>query len=169
MDYLFFTLEIIHGGKIGRYLLPIRKKLVDTCSAIKSFLQLACVHERSLRHRQHLKFGEPTQHTYYFIVVISVGIIHDDYCFLKERNSPFENEELSIQRMKNSFVCNLWSWTKLFIDDGPLSCNFFDWLGSRLGQVLFSVAFFAFGSTLRRLLYTSCMLWDAPFFLSIHF
>ena len=44
----------------------------------------------------------------------------------------FDDEELSIQRMKNSFVCNLWSWTKLFIDEGPLLLiNFFDWFGSR--------------------------------------
>ena len=51
----------------------------------------------------------------------------------KERNRiAFNNEELSIQRMKNSFVCSFWSWTKLFIDERPLSLiNFFDWLGSR--------------------------------------
>ena len=51
----------------------------------------------------------------------------------KEKNMiAFDNEELSIQRMKNSFVCNLWSWTKLFIDEGPLLLiNFFDWFGSR--------------------------------------
>ena len=51
----------------------------------------------------------------------------------KERNKiAFENEELSSQRMKNYFVCNFWSWTKLFIDEGPLPLiNLFDWLGSR--------------------------------------
>ena len=48
----------------------------------------------------------------------------------KERNRiAFENEELSIHRMKNSFVCNFWSWTKSVIDEGPLPLiNFFDWL-----------------------------------------
>ena len=51
----------------------------------------------------------------------------------KERNKiAFGNEELSIHRMKNSFVCNFWSWTKSVIDEGPLPLiNFFDWLGSR--------------------------------------
>ena len=32
----------------------------------------------------------------------------------------FENEELSIQMMKNSLVCNFCSWTKLLIYEGPL-------------------------------------------------
>ena len=51
----------------------------------------------------------------------------------KERNRiAFENEELSIHKMKNSFVCNFWSWTKSIIDEGPLPLiNFFDWSGSR--------------------------------------
>ena len=44
----------------------------------------------------------------------------------------FDNEELSIYRMKNSFVCSFWSWTKLYIDEGPLPLiDFFDWLGFR--------------------------------------
>ena len=35
--------------------------------------------------------------------------------------------------MKNSFVCNFWSWTKSVINEGPLPLiNFFDWLGSSL-------------------------------------
>ena len=35
----------------------------------------------------------------------------------KERNRiNFDNEELSIHRMKNSFVCSFWSWTKLLIN-----------------------------------------------------
>ena len=51
----------------------------------------------------------------------------------KERNMiAFENEDLLIQRMKYSFVCNLWSWSKLCIKVGPLPLiNFFEWLGSR--------------------------------------
>ena len=50
----------------------------------------------------------------------------------KERNRiVFYNEDLSIQRMKNSFVCNLWSWGKSCLDVGPISLiNFVDWLGS---------------------------------------
>ena len=39
----------------------------------------------------------------------------------KERNRiAFENEELSIHRLKNSFVCNLWLWTKSVVNEGPL-------------------------------------------------
>ena len=51
----------------------------------------------------------------------------------KERNRiAFVNEDISIQRMKNSFVYNLWSWSKSCLDVGPLPLiNFFDWLGSR--------------------------------------
>ncbi|RVW51258.1 hypothetical protein CK203_075425 [Vitis vinifera] len=50
----------------------------------------------------------------------------------KERNRiAFDNEELSIHRLKNSFVCNLWLWTKSVVNDGPLPLiNFFDWLGA---------------------------------------
>ena len=51
----------------------------------------------------------------------------------KERNKiAFVNEDISIQRMKNSFVCNLWSCSKSCLDVRPLPLiNFFDWLGSR--------------------------------------
>ena len=51
----------------------------------------------------------------------------------KERNKiTFTNEDISIQMMKYSFVCNLWSWSKSYLDVGPLPLiNFFDWLGSR--------------------------------------
>ena len=51
----------------------------------------------------------------------------------KERNMiVFYNEVLSIQRMKNSFVCNLFSWAKSScLEVGPFSLiNFVDWLGS---------------------------------------
>ena len=35
----------------------------------------------------------------------------------KERNLlEFGNEELSLQRLKFSFVCNLWSWVRVSID-----------------------------------------------------
>ena len=58
----------------------------------------------------------------------------------------FENEEFSIQRMKNSFVYSYWSWTKLFIDEGPLSLiNFFYWLGTRWGWMSFFVSPLLFG------------------------
>ena len=50
----------------------------------------------------------------------------------KERNMiVFDNEVLSIQRLKNSFVCNIFSWAKSSIVVGPLTLfNFVDWLGS---------------------------------------
>ena len=49
----------------------------------------------------------------------------------KKRNKVvFENEDLSIQRMKYFFVCNLWSWSKCCMVEGPNSLiNFFEWLG----------------------------------------
>ena len=38
-----------------------------------------------------------------------------------ERNRiAFDNEDFSIQRLKNSFVCNLWLWTKLVVNEGAL-------------------------------------------------
>ena len=51
----------------------------------------------------------------------------------KGRNRiAFKNEEFAIQRMKNSFVYSYWSWTKMFIDEGPISLiDFFDWLSIR--------------------------------------
>ncbi|KAJ9680532.1 hypothetical protein PVL29_019761 [Vitis rotundifolia] len=50
----------------------------------------------------------------------------------KERNRiVFENEVLSLQRLKNSFICNLLFWANSSIVEGPLSLfNFVDWLGS---------------------------------------
>ena len=49
----------------------------------------------------------------------------------KERNMlTFANEELSLQRLKNSFVYNLWSWVRVFIDlSSSLLVSFIDWLG----------------------------------------
>ena len=57
--------------------------------------------------------------------------------FWKERNMiVFDTEVLSIQRMKNSFVCNLFSWAKSCLEVGPFSLiNFVDWLGSCWGLV----------------------------------
>ena len=51
----------------------------------------------------------------------------------KARNSiAFEDDVLSIQRLKSSFVFLLWSETNLFIKDGPSTLvGFLDWVGSR--------------------------------------
>ena len=44
----------------------------------------------------------------------------------------FDNEELSIQRLKISFVGNLWSWSRVSIDMCYISLvSFIDWLGSK--------------------------------------
>ena len=40
----------------------------------------------------------------------------------------FDNVELSIQRMKNSFICNLWSWSRVFVYEGQS----IPWLESHL-------------------------------------
>ena len=43
----------------------------------------------------------------------------------------FENEVLSIQRLKTSFLNSLWSETNLFIKDDPSTfVEFIDWVGS---------------------------------------
>ena len=43
----------------------------------------------------------------------------------------FDTEVLSIQRMKNSFFCNFFSWAKSCLEVEPFSLiNFVDWLGS---------------------------------------
>ena len=57
----------------------------------------------------------------------------------KERNLiVFDNEELSSQKLKNSFVCNLWSWFRMSVDVCHVSLvSFFDWLGFKGGQVMF--------------------------------
>ena len=51
----------------------------------------------------------------------------------KERNLlAFDNEELLIQRLKNSFVCNLWSWFRVSVDMSPNSLvSLIDCLGSK--------------------------------------
>ena len=60
----------------------------------------------------------------------------------KEKNRiTFDNEEFSVHRLKYYFVCSFWSWTKLYINVGPLPLiDFFDWLGSRCGWVRFFVS-----------------------------
>ena len=77
----------------------------------------------------------------------------------KERNMiAFDNEELSIHTLKNSFVCNLWLWTKSVINEGPLPLlGFFYWPGASWGLVIFCIPS-SFVCAFWRLLYTSCML-----------
>ena len=69
----------------------------------------------------------------------------------KERNrKSFENVELSIQRLKYLFLCNLLTWTKLFIGERLMSLiDFIDWLGLVWGReylFVFSSFFLAFFS-----------------------
>ena len=51
----------------------------------------------------------------------------------KERNLlAFGNEELLLQRLKYSFVCNIWFWVRVSIVSSPFSLvSFLDWLGSK--------------------------------------
>ena len=38
---------------------------------------------------------------------------------------------IDIQKLKNSFVCILWGWTKLYIgEDPPSLIEFLEWLAS---------------------------------------
>ena len=48
-----------------------------------------------------------------------------------ERNYiSFENKDLSVQRMKTSFICNLWSWSNVHIVERPISLvDFLTWIG----------------------------------------
>lgn len=49
-----------------------------------------------------------------------------------KEHASFDNAEFSIQRMKNSFVCKLRSWSKVSVDVDPLSLfSFIDWLNSK--------------------------------------
>ena len=50
----------------------------------------------------------------------------------KERNRlAFGNEDLSLQRLKYSFVCNLWSWVKgSLVESHSSLVSFVDWIGS---------------------------------------
>ena len=53
-------------------------------------------------------------------------------CGKKRNLIMFDNEELSIQRLKISFVCNLWSWSRVSIDMCYISLvSFINWLGSK--------------------------------------
>ena len=79
-----------------------------------------------------------------------------------------KNEEHSIQRIKLSFLCNLWVWSKLFIALDPSSIvDFVDWLGFCRGGAVFSCPSLFFGGAFKCPLYTFCLLWGA--FLALFF
>ena len=61
----------------------------------------------------------------------------------KVRNRiAFENDLLSIQRLKSSFVYFIWSEMKLFIKDGPSTLvGFIDWVGYRWGWFFWLLCF----------------------------
>ena len=50
----------------------------------------------------------------------------------KEMNRlAFRGGSLAIQKLKNSFVCNLWSWGRLYIGEESSSLiGFLEWLAS---------------------------------------
>ena len=50
---------------------------------------------------------------------------------------------LAIQKLKNSFVCNLWGWAKLYIGEKSLSLiGFLEWLAIQLRVGEFFLFFF---------------------------
>lgn len=59
----------------------------------------------------------------------------------KVRNRiDFDNVDLLVQKMENSFLCNLWFWTRVSIEERPNSLmSFIDGLGSNWGKVMFFV------------------------------
>ena len=83
----------------------------------------------------------------------------------KARNiHTFEDDVLSIQRLKGSFVYLLWSETNLFIKDGSsMLINFIDWVGSSwgLGCLLYILLDSFLFQLLRGWVYLSCIYWAA--------
>ena len=56
--------------------------------------------------------------------------------FGKIISNLFINKDFSAQRMKTSFICNLWSWSNVYIVERPRSLvDFFTWLGCSYGLV----------------------------------
>ena len=50
--------------------------------------------------------------------------------FGKIISNLFINKDFSAQRMKSSFICNLWSWSNVYIVERPRSLvDFLTWLG----------------------------------------
>ena len=80
----------------------------------------------------------------------------------KERNNiSFDDEKNSIHRLKHSFLCNIWTWSKLFLVFSPPSVvDFVDWLGLLWEGRCFLLPLY-FGGALRQLLYVLCVLWGA--------
>ena len=65
------------------------------------------------------KFGEQAPYVFY------------GRCGRQGIEFAFEDNILSIQRLKSSFVCFIWPGTEKFIKDGPLTLiGFIDWLTS---------------------------------------
>ena len=50
-----------------------------------------------------------------------------------ERNRvTFDNEAFAAYRLKNSFICNFWSWSNVFSEDRDRSLlDFLTWMGYR--------------------------------------
>ena len=52
---------------------------------------------------------------------------------LEERNRlAFRRGVIAIQKLKNSFVCNLWCWARLYSGESSLSLiGFLEWIACR--------------------------------------
>lgn len=68
----------------------------------------------------------------------------------RERNRmSVENEEMSIQSLKNIFLSTLLLWVKLYIGDGSMSLvNFVEWLGTYQGREVFLQSYLGCSLTL---------------------
>ena len=97
-------------------------------------------------------------------IVWKVGPLCFFWLVWKARNRiAFDNEELSLNRLKNTFVCNLWVWSKPVVNEGSLSLfGFFDWLGARWGLVLYFCFFLCPRASLVYSLYAFGPVFGAP-------
>ena len=76
----------------------------------------------------------------------------------KERNRlAFRGGVVNIQRLKSSFVCNLWNWAKVYLGEESFSLiGFLEWIASTWGEVVLFGPFSLFEAV--AVLYTPCML-----------
>ena len=74
--------------------------------------------------------------------------------FERRDRRSYKNKKLSDQILKSLFLCNLLSWTKLYIVVGPMSLfDFSDWMGSYQGRVVFCCPFSFFWHLLATIVY----------------
>ena len=87
----------------------------------------------------------------------------------KERNRlAFRGSVVNVQRLKNSFVCNLWNWAKVYLGEEAFSLiGFLEWIASTWGEVVLSGPFLFWGCI--HLVYSLYALWRLAFFNALLF